>query len=94
VHEALPALGRTLAERQREMPEGSYTVKLLRSGLEGIGRKVTEEAEEVVRAAREESDERLRNEAADVLYHLGVLLQARGLTFADALATLTARMDR
>ena len=59
-----------------------------------IGAKVEEEAEEVARAAREESDERLREEAADLLYHLGVLLEARGLTYADALDELTHRMSR
>jgi phosphoribosyl-ATP pyrophosphohydrolase/phosphoribosyl-AMP cyclohydrolase len=93
IHEALPALARTLAERHRDMPAGSYTTELLRSGPEGIGRKVEEEAEEAARAARQEAPDRLREEAADVLYHLGVLLQARGLTFADALGELVARMD-
>jgi phosphoribosyl-AMP cyclohydrolase / phosphoribosyl-ATP pyrophosphohydrolase len=93
VHEALPALGRTLAERRRDMPEGSYTAKLLRGGPDAIGAKVTEEADEVVRAARDESDQRLGEEAADVLYHLGVLLEARGLAFSDALQELTTRMN-
>jgi phosphoribosyl-ATP pyrophosphohydrolase/phosphoribosyl-AMP cyclohydrolase len=74
------------------MPEGSYTAELLQAGASRIGDKVREEAEEVARAARKESDERLRAEAADVLYHLGVLLQARDLEFADALDELTARM--
>ena len=93
LHEALPALARTLAERRRDLPQGSYTARLLREGTQAIGAKVTEEAEEAVRAAREESGSRLREEAADVLYHLGVLLEARGLSFADALGELTARMD-
>ncbi len=92
VHEALPALSRTLAERARELPDGSYTAELLRAGSERIGAKVNEEAEEVVRAAREESDQRLREEAADVLYHLGVLLQSRGLSFDSVLDELTVRM--
>jgi phosphoribosyl-AMP cyclohydrolase / phosphoribosyl-ATP pyrophosphohydrolase len=91
-HEALPALSRTLAERAEEMPAGSYTSELLKAGVARIGEKVREEAEEVVRAAAEESDQRLRAEAADVLYHVGVLLQARDLGFADALGDLTARM--
>src|SRR5215213_5814968 len=81
--EALPALQRTLRERAAERPEGSYTVQLLDDpGL--IGEKVEEEAEEVVRAAREESDERVAEEAADLLYHLTVLLKSRGLSLADA----------
>ena len=50
-----------------------------------------EEAEEVVRAAREESDERVAEEAADVLYHLTVLLRTRGLELADAERVLLAR---
>jgi phosphoribosyl-AMP cyclohydrolase / phosphoribosyl-ATP pyrophosphohydrolase len=93
VHEALPALARTLAVRQRDLPEDSYTAELLRAGSGAIGDKVTEEADEVARAAREESELRVREEAADVLYHLGVLLQSRGLSYASALEELTARMD-
>jgi phosphoribosyl-ATP pyrophosphohydrolase/phosphoribosyl-AMP cyclohydrolase len=93
VHEALPALTRTLAGRHRDMPDGSYTVELLRAGSEKIGGKVEEEAEEVARAGREESDARLREEAADLLYHLGVLLEARGLSYADAFDELVTRMD-
>ena len=93
VHEALPKLGRTLAERGRDLPEGSYTTELLRAGVETIGAKVEEEAEEVARAARAESEQRVREESADLLYHLGVLLEARGLSFSDALSELTARMD-
>jgi phosphoribosyl-ATP pyrophosphohydrolase/phosphoribosyl-AMP cyclohydrolase len=94
IHEALPVLGRTLADRRRDMPEESYTARLLRAGADRMGAKVQEEAEEVARAGREESDERLRSEAADLLYHLGVVLEARGLSYADALEELTQRMDR
>jgi phosphoribosyl-ATP pyrophosphohydrolase/phosphoribosyl-AMP cyclohydrolase len=91
-HEALPVLARTLAQRRRELPDGSYTASLFRAGPKAIGEKVEEEAEEVARAARDESDERLREEAADVLYHLAVLLEARGLGYADAFEELTVRM--
>ena len=56
-------------------------------GPSAIGDKVQEEAEEVARAAREESDERLREEAADVLYHLGVLLQAQGSRLSPTRST-------
>jgi phosphoribosyl-ATP pyrophosphohydrolase/phosphoribosyl-AMP cyclohydrolase len=93
VHEALPVLARTLAQRQQQQPAGSYTVELLRAGTAAVAEKVEEEAEEAARAAREESSTRLREEAADVLYHLGVLMQSRDLTFADALEELVARMD-
>ena len=75
-HEALPKLERTLQDRKRDRPEGSYTVELL-DDLPRIGAKVREEAEEVARAAREETDDRVDEEAADVLYHLAVLLRSR-----------------
>jgi phosphoribosyl-AMP cyclohydrolase / phosphoribosyl-ATP pyrophosphohydrolase len=93
-HEALPALGRTLAQRRDELPEGSYSADLFRAGTERIGAKVEEEAEETARAGRAESDERLRAESADLLYHLGALLYARGLTYTDALDELVRRMSR
>ena len=89
-HEALPALERTLAARAAERPEGSYTVELL-DDPPRIGAKVQEEAEEVARAAREESDERLDEEAADVLYHLTVLLHSRGRALGDAEEVLNGR---
>ncbi len=89
-HEALPALERTLADRVRDRPAGSYTVELLEDPPR-IGAKVREEAEEVARAAREEADERVDEEAADVLYHLAVLLRSRGRTLADAEEVLVGR---
>jgi phosphoribosyl-ATP pyrophosphohydrolase/phosphoribosyl-AMP cyclohydrolase len=89
-HETLPALERTLVERARERPAGSYTVELL-DDPPRIGEKVMEEAEEVARATREESDERVDEEAADVLYHLLVLLHSRGRALIDAERVLDAR---
>src|SRR3954470_13383258 len=89
-HEALPALERIIAERKSERPDGSYVVRLLDDpGLNGA--KVQEEAEEVARAARDESDERLDEEAADVLFHLTVLLHARGRALAQAEEVLLGR---
>ncbi|MGO9490422.1 MAG: bifunctional phosphoribosyl-AMP cyclohydrolase/phosphoribosyl-ATP diphosphatase HisIE [Solirubrobacteraceae bacterium] len=89
-HEVLPMLERTLAQRARERPAGSYTVELLQDPPR-IGEKVMEEAEEVSRAVREESDERVDEEAADVLYHLLVLLRSRGRTLTDAERVLDGR---
>jgi phosphoribosyl-ATP pyrophosphohydrolase/phosphoribosyl-AMP cyclohydrolase len=89
-HEALPALERTLADRKRERPAGSYTVELL-DNPPYIGEKVEEEAEEVARAAREEPDDRVDEESADVLYHLTVLLHSRGRTLGDAQEVLNGR---
>jgi len=89
-HEVLPGLQRTVDSRAAALPAGSYTTTLLTDpGLAGA--KVQEEAEEVVRAVREESDERVAEEAADVLYHLTVLLAGRELTLADAEQVLDAR---
>ncbi len=92
-YEALPALERTIAERRQQPTPGSYTARLLADrGFNGA--KVQEEAEEVARAAREESDERVAEEAADVLYHLSVLLAGRDLTLADAGRVLDGRRRR
>jgi phosphoribosyl-ATP pyrophosphohydrolase/phosphoribosyl-AMP cyclohydrolase len=92
-YEVLPALERTLLARQAERPEGSYTVTLLDDPTL-IGAKVEEEAEEVARAAREETDDRVDNEAADVLYHLLVLLRSRDRSLADATEVLRERARR
>jgi phosphoribosyl-AMP cyclohydrolase / phosphoribosyl-ATP pyrophosphohydrolase len=89
-HEALPALERTLVARAAERPAGSYTVTLLDDPALA-GEKVREEAEEVTRAVREETDERIDEEAADVLYHLAVLLRGRGRSLADAEIVLNGR---
>jgi phosphoribosyl-AMP cyclohydrolase / phosphoribosyl-ATP pyrophosphohydrolase len=89
-HEALATLERTLEDRAAERPEGSYTVELLDDPAR-IGEKVREEAEEVSRAAAGESDERVAEEAADVLYHLLVLLRSRELPLADVLEELNGR---
>jgi phosphoribosyl-ATP pyrophosphohydrolase/phosphoribosyl-AMP cyclohydrolase len=89
-HEALAVLERTLADRQRERPDGSYTVELL-DDPERIGAKLREEADEAARAAGSESDERLAEEAADVLYHLLVLLRSRDLRLEAVEETLNGR---
>jgi len=89
-HEALAVLQRTLRSRAAERPGGSYTVELL-DDPKLIGEKVEEEAEEVVRAAREESDERVAEEAADLLYHLSVLLASREVSQAAVLEVLNGR---
>jgi phosphoribosyl-AMP cyclohydrolase / phosphoribosyl-ATP pyrophosphohydrolase len=89
-HEILPTLERTLRARARERPDNSYTVTLLEDPALA-GAKVREEAEEVTRAAREESDERVDEEAADLLYHLLVLVHGRGRELADAERVLDGR---
>ena len=88
--QALPRLERTIADRARRRPDGSYTATLL-ADPELARAKVQEEAEEVVRAARSESDQRVAEEAADVIYHLAVLLQERGLSLAEVERVLDGR---
>lgn len=88
--EELSSLERTLRSRAAERPEGSYTVELLENPTL-IGEKVEEEAEEVVRAAREETDQRVAEEAADVIYHLAVLLVSRGVPQSAVFEELNAR---
>jgi phosphoribosyl-ATP pyrophosphohydrolase/phosphoribosyl-AMP cyclohydrolase len=86
-----PALWRTIAARASERPAGSYTSDLLEAGVGACARKVGEEAVELTVAALDESDERVLEEAADLVYHLYVLLAARGLDVAQVEDVLAAR---
>jgi phosphoribosyl-AMP cyclohydrolase / phosphoribosyl-ATP pyrophosphohydrolase len=88
--EALATLERTIADRRNADPAESYTATLLTSP-ETIGAKVREEASEVAEAAQNESDERLAEEAADVLYHLSVLMASRDMSLRDAFEELNRR---
>ena len=72
-----------LSEKAATRPAGSGTVAELDAGVHGIGKKVVEEAAEVWMAAEYESDERTAEEISQLLYHLQVLMIARGLTLAD-----------
>ena len=87
----LSELGSLIAERARERPEGSYTTRLFDAGVRSIAQKVGEEGVETALAAVAQSDAELTGEAADLLYHLLVLLQARGLGLHDVKAVLQAR---
>jgi phosphoribosyl-AMP cyclohydrolase / phosphoribosyl-ATP pyrophosphohydrolase len=82
-------LDATIAQRHREMPEGSYTAKLLAGGTERVAQKVGEEAVEVVVAAL--MGERLAEEAADLVYHLLVLLEERGVGIGEVAGVLRDR---
>ncbi|WP_309134402.1 phosphoribosyl-ATP diphosphatase [Cellulomonas sp.] len=72
-----------LAEKATTRPVGSGTVAELDAGVHAIGKKVVEEAAEVWMAAEHESDERTAEEISQLLYHLQVLMLARGLTLED-----------
>jgi phosphoribosyl-ATP pyrophosphohydrolase/phosphoribosyl-AMP cyclohydrolase len=82
-------LAGTIAERHREMPEESYTAGLIRGGTPRVAQKVGEEAVEVVVAALR--DERLAEEAADLVYHLLVLLEERGVGVGEVARVLRDR---
>ncbi len=82
-------LAQTIAERHKEMPEESYTAGLIRRGTPRVAQKVGEEAVEVVVAALR--DERLAEEAADLIYHLLVLLEERGVGVGEVAGVLRDR---
>lgn len=84
-------LERVIAERQAEMPEGAYTTYLFREGVDKILKKVGEEASEVIIAAKNRDHEELKWEAADLLYHLLVLLREQSLPLDDVLDVLKKR---
>jgi phosphoribosyl-ATP pyrophosphohydrolase/phosphoribosyl-AMP cyclohydrolase len=80
-----------IVERQRDRPTGSYTTYLFDQGLDKILKKVGEEATETVVAAKNESETALVAEASDLIYHLLVLLVARGVSLDQIRDELTAR---
>lgn len=80
-----------IAARDRERPEGSYTTRLFAQGVRRIAQKVGEEGVETALAAVAEDDEALLGEAADLVFHLLVLLRARGLGLAQLEAVLRER---
>jgi phosphoribosyl-ATP pyrophosphohydrolase/phosphoribosyl-AMP cyclohydrolase len=90
-HDVLSALDARIAQRERDRPVASYTTKLFEAGVRRIAQKVGEEGVETALAGVVQDDAALLGEAADLLYHLLVLLRARGLSLADAKAVLRAR---
>lgn len=89
----LAQLQRFIEQRHKEMPEGSYTTSLFRDGCHRMAQKVGEEALEAVIEAVAGNDERLVYEAADMLYHLIVLLTSKGLSIEDLARELRERHD-
>lgn len=81
----------TILDRQANPRPGSYTARLLDAGEDEILKKVGEEAMEVILAAKGQGNKRLVSEVADLVYHLLVLLAARGLTVSDVEAELVLR---
>src|SRR5688572_5803011 len=87
----LAELDAVVAQRKRERPVGSYTTRLFDAGVRSIAQKVGEEGVETALAAVAQGDPDLAGEAADLLYHLLVLLRARGLSLDDAVDVLRSR---
>ena len=87
----LKELAITISQRNRDLPDNSYTAELLKGGLNKIGQKVIEEAGETALAAMGDSDENTKNEVADLLYHLLVLLEAKNIPLQDIAEILSNR---
>ena len=90
----LPALERLVAERAAAEPAASYTRQLLDSGVENCAKKLGEEAVEAALAAVMDDREGLTKEAADVLFHLLVVLKARGIPLSEVMTELKTRTAR
>ena len=89
--DTLAALDALVATRERDRPAGSYTTRLFEGGVRGIAQKVGEEGVETALAGVSQNDAQLLGEAADLVYHLTVLLHSRALSLADAVAVLEQR---
>lgn len=87
----LAELDALVAQRERERPSGSYTTRLFEAGVRSIAQKVGEEGVETALAAVVQQDAEFAGEAADLLYHLLVLLRSRGMSLEDAIAILRMR---
>lgn len=83
-----------VADRKVNPEEGSYTCYLFEKGLDKILKKVGEECAETIIAAKNGDNEELKNELADLIYHLTVMMNERGLALEDVLAELDARSKK
>lgn len=88
----LESLASTISSRARELPEGSYTARLLQGKEDKLLSKLAEEASEVIMAAKDDDHDHLRYEAADLIYHLLVVLERYGVTLDELAGELDARM--
>ncbi|MFC1878801.1 phosphoribosyl-ATP diphosphatase [Chloroflexota bacterium] len=87
----LPELFQIIMDRKNNPTDGSYTARLLAAGEDAVLKKIGEEAMEVILAAKDQGDQRLVEELADLYYHSLVLLAARGLDLSDVQAELRQR---
>jgi len=91
IGETMDALASIIAQRHRELPEASYTTKLLTEPLDYVLKKLLEEATEVVLAVKDDDHDHIRYEAADLVYHLLVLLERTGISLEELAGELDAR---
>ncbi|WP_107949349.1 bifunctional phosphoribosyl-AMP cyclohydrolase/phosphoribosyl-ATP diphosphatase HisIE [Lysinibacillus parviboronicapiens] len=89
----IPELVKIIEKREQEMPEGAYTTYLFEKGIDKICKKVGEEATEVVIGAKNRDAEEVKWEAADLMYHLLVLLQEQKVSVFDVLHVLEKRHE-
>jgi phosphoribosyl-ATP pyrophosphohydrolase/phosphoribosyl-AMP cyclohydrolase len=87
----LSKLEHVIAQRADEKPDASYTAKLLAKGINKVAQKVGEEGVETALAGVNESDQKLVEESADLLFHLLVLLKARGIALRQVVDQLESR---
>lgn len=87
----LGKLDNIIAARKNELPENSYTTALFKAGVNKVAQKVGEEAVELIIEAKDDNDELFLNEAADLLYHLLVLLRHKGFSINDVISVLEKR---
>ena len=92
--DVLIELAATIAARRQSSADTSYTKQLLEAGTSRCAKKLGEEAVEAIIAALGEDDAHLKAEAADLLYHLLVLLESRGVAVSEVLDVLATRMGR
>ena len=92
-YNVVTSLINTIKERQESMPEGAYTTYLFEKGVDKICKKVGEESAEVIIASKNDDAEELKWEAADLIYHLLVLLQNQKVNFYDLLQVLQKRHE-
>ena len=84
-------LQKIIDKRKDELPEGSYTTTLFKKGINAIAQKVGEEAVELIIEAKDQNDDLFLNESADLLYHMLVLLSAKGYSITDVVKVLSSR---
>jgi len=90
----LKKLKSIISDRKQNPVEGSYTTSLFNKGINKIAQKVGEEAVEVVIESKDKNDELFKNETADLLYHLMILLEEKGFKLGDIIEVLEMRHNR